>query len=145
MTRDEFTSNAIALVGGGHGWQSRLARRLDVNDRTIRRAVANGPSDSLARLLLEVIGEVAPQGVLPEWILGTGNDGREYVIHTYRPRFTCRIVAQGDDYDEASDDGVKYQNGDDMLCQFVWHDTRSDNLAALLERACNTIDDITGL
>lgn len=140
MTRDEFVSNAVALVGGGHGWQTRLAERLGVDSRTVRRAIKDGPSDRLAAHLRACLGESAPQGIVAEWIVGVGDNGRDYLIHTRSPRFVCEIRPDGDESPE--DDGVKYTNGDEVLCAFVWQDPMPDALSIWMERACDALDRI---
>ena len=97
----------------------------------------------MQRALLEAIGQTDPQAVLPEWIFGDGNDGREYLVHMRSPRFTCRIVAEDDEsYDPVADDGVKYRTGDLMLCQFVWHQPRPSDIAGLMERASDALNEI---
>lgn len=60
MTREDFVSAGIAWNGSSVGWQGALSRALGVNSRTIRRAVAEGPSDNLARALLDLIDDSIP-------------------------------------------------------------------------------------
>ncbi len=115
---------------------------MGIEPRTIRRAVKDGPSDNLAAALLALMSETSPQAVHAEWIVGTGDDHREYLIHTTRPRFTCLVVLPGDDYDLANDDGIKYGSGDTTLAGFVWLDRVPDNLSMLMERACDALERI---
>ena len=140
MTRDEFKANGVAIVGTSVGWQTKLARRLSIDSRTIRRAVADGPSDKLARLLLSVIGESAPQNMHAEWVCGDGSDGREYLIHTRFPRFRCLVIAAEDEYDFAADDGVKFQCGDMTLAGFHWSDPMPLDLTHWVELAADALE-----
>ena len=140
MTREEFIANSVAIVGTSVGWQTKLARRLSIDSRTIRRAVADGPSDKLAGQLLKIIGESAPQNIHAEWICGDGSDGREYLIHTRFPRFRCLVIAAEDKYDFAADDGVKFQCGDMMLSGFYWTDPMPQDLAHWMERAADALE-----
>lgn len=140
MTREDFIANGMALHGSAVGWQTGIARRLGVDSRTIRRAVANGPSDKLAAALLALMGETAPQLMHAEWICGDGDDGREYLIHTRHPRFRCIVLA--DDLDEPleKDDGVQFQAGDTTLCGFHWIDPKPHDLVRWMERAADALD-----
>lgn len=140
MTRDEFVSNGVAWHGSAIGWQAALARALDVDSRTIRRAVADGPSDKLGRALLGLFGDAGPSRVPAEWISGDGSDGYEYLVHVARPRFLCLTLTDSE-YDTftGKSDG-DYENDGQWLCGFHWIDPRPDNLAALMERACDALD-----
>ena len=140
MTREEFISNAVALVGGGHGWQTRLAHELDMSDRNIRKAVKDGPSEGVARALMQAMGEASNSVRHAEWICGDGDDGREYLIHTAHPRFRCIVVAEGDDYDIADDDTGVFRNDDVYLAGWHWIDPRPVNFAYWAERAADALD-----
>ena len=140
MTREEFISNGVAWHGSAVGWQAALARALEVEPRTIRRAVADGPSDRLARALLRLLGDGAPVLVPAEWICGDGSDGREYLVHVMSPRFLCLVLTEGE-YDafEQQSDG-DYQTGGAWLCGFHWLDRRPDDLAHWMERAADALE-----
>ncbi|WP_414902475.1 hypothetical protein ACMT1E_04395 [Sphingomonas flavalba] len=140
MTREEFISNGVAWHGSAVGWQSALARTLDVDARTIRRAVKDGPTDNLARRLLGLLGDGAPVRVPAEWICGDGSDGREYLVHTMSPRFLCLVLSE-DEYDafEPQSDG-DYQVDEQWLCAFHWIDRRPDNLAQWMGRAADALE-----
>lgn len=140
MTRDEFISNGVAWHGSAVGWQSALARALDVESRTIRRAVADGPSDRLARALLALFGDSAPPRVPAAWVCGDGSDGREYLVHLHSPRFACLVLAE-DEYQafepkHASD----YWTGDAWLAAQHWIDRRPEAFAAFMERASDALE-----
>lgn len=140
MTREEFISNAVAWHGSAIGWQAALARRLDVDQRTIRRAVKDGPTDRLAAALLRLLGDGVPVRVPAEWVCGDGSDGREYLVHTMAPRFLCLVLTE-DEYDdfEHQTDG-DYQVDDCWLCGFQWIDRRPENIALWMERAADALE-----
>lgn len=86
-----------------------------------------------------------------KWILGDGVrqdlDGArcEYLIHTDRPRFICRVVDESGDEPEAEFDaltGLVFSQGDDFtLCEFVWIDPAPERpaLDRLLDKACEAV------
>ena len=53
-TYQEFRALGLALHGGAHGWQSALARRLGVNNRTVRRW-ASGETPIPGRIQSEIM------------------------------------------------------------------------------------------
>lgn len=143
MTREEFISNAVALVGGGYGWQTRLAELLGISDRTIRRVCSPGgihPTGGMIRAINEAMGEASNSVRHAEWICGDGDDGREYLIHTSFPKFRCLVIAGGDDYDLGADDTGVFQNGEQWLAGWVWIDKRPDNFAYWAEQAANALE-----
>lgn len=143
MTREEFISNGVAWHGSAVGWQSALARALDVDSRTIRRAVTDGPSDNLARALLDLIGDSAPVRVPAEWVCGDGSDGREYLIRLRPPRFLCLVLADEEYEAFEPKSGADYETDGQVLCAFQWIDRRPDNLTSILESACDALDEFT--
>lgn len=141
MTREEFISNSVAITGSALGWQGEIARRLGVDPNTIRKAAKHGPSDNLSRALLGLIGEPVAAAVQARWICGDGDDGREYLIHNRYPRFSCLVIAEGDDYDlDADESGVFQVNPGTWLANFHWIDKRSDGLALLVEQAADALE-----
>ena len=83
------------------GWQSAIARKLrsrggvnEVNNRTVRRWLASGHvPDWVEAQLVEMMGGTSPTPwPRDEWILGDGQDGREYIVHAAPPRFVARVV-----------------------------------------------------
>lgn len=141
MTSDEFQANCIAVTGSALGWQAEIARRLGVDPNTIRKAAKFGPSDNLARAILDLIGEPVSERVHAEWICGDGDDGREYLIHTRFPRFRCIVVAAEDDYDlDADESGVFQVNEETWLAAFHWQDRRPEGLAHLMEQAADALE-----
>ena len=142
MTRDEFIQNSIALIGTSVGWQSEIARRLGINNRTVRRYVSGKApvSGGVAADLLKLLGEHAPQIIHAEWIFGEGVDNRNYLIHTRHPRFTCVVLDQNDQtYNFDHDAGVQYEFDDSVLCGFLWHDKMPENVTEILEAGCDFI------
>lgn len=140
MTRQEFTSNAVAWHGSAVGWQSALARALNVEPRTIRRAVADGPSDRLAAALLALLGDGVPVRVPAEWICGDGSDGVEYLVHTMTPRFLCAVLGENEYEDFSHQSDGDYQVDDQWLCAFHWIDRRPENIAEWMERAADALE-----
>ena len=158
-TGPEFTAFAVALLGTAHGWQSAIARELNVNSRTVRRWAKDGPPDKIRDQLLKIAGVEDDSGLAfprDEWIIGDGpevksNTRREYIIHTRPPRFIARIVAMDILTEEPEPDeepadtltGVVYRNGDEtLLCEIQWIDRppTTTQLTTLLEAACDFID-----
>lgn len=139
MTRAEFISNGVAWHGSAVGWQSALSRSLGVDARTIRRAVADGPSDRLAAAMLALFGDTAPARVPAEWICGDGSDGLEYLVHTMSPRFLALVLTEEEYAMRVQADG-DYWTGTAWLAAFHWIDRRPDNLAYWMERASDALD-----
>ncbi|SNT19169.1 hypothetical protein [Sphingopyxis indica] len=140
MTREDFISNGVAWHGSAVGWQVALARALDVDARTIRRAVKDGPTDRLARAVLALFGDSAPARVPAEWICGDGSDGSEYLVHVLSPRFLCLVLTE-DEYRlfDGQKDG-DYWTGTAWLTGFHWIDRRPEDLARWMERASDALD-----
>ncbi len=140
MTREEFVATGTAWHGSAIGWQAALARALDVERRTIGRAVKDGPSDKLARALLGLLGDSAPVRVPAEWICGDGNDGREYLVHTLSPRFLCLVLTDSeyDAFDHQSP--ADFHAGGIWLCGFHWIDRRPDDVVFWMENAADAVD-----
>lgn len=142
MTREEFISNGVAWHGSAVGWQAALARALEIDQRTIRRAVKDGPSDKLARALLRLLGEGVPVRVPAEWIRGEGNDGYEYLVHTMSPRFLCLVLSENEYEDFAHQSESDYQADGTWLCGFHWIDRRPESLSLWMERAADAVERI---
>jgi hypothetical protein len=159
MTADEFTSVAVALLRSSVGWQSAIARRLDVDSRIVRRWLKDGQTPPwVDRKLSELIGA---QDISPwprdEWLIGDAvtADGRrrEYIVHLEVPRFVARIVDCDDTgpcpHEEPADtvSGTVYVvDGDDfgetVLCEVNWiDDVPVGQMTQLLEAAADVIDE----
>ena len=161
-TPQEFRALGLALHGGAHGWQSALARRLGVSDRTVRRW-ASGETSISSRIQSEVMALAGSTDLSEsvshrdEWIVGDGQPlegGRrhEYVIHAWPPRFICRVVMVDEDsgkpaIDEGEADlltGIVYQaDPTTMLCEFQWIDYPPSGekfLTDLLESAVGALE-----
>lgn len=151
----DFERAAIALIGTAVGWQTKIARRLGVADRTVRRWIADGETPAWADEKLAELTGMTDRLPWPrdEWIVGdgVGEDGssREYVIHTARPRFVARVVA----LDEATEEpeagehpcdtvsGTVRQSGDYLLCEVEWiDDPLPGEIVQLMEAASDAID-----
>ena len=140
MTREEFISNGVAWHGSAVGWQPTLARALNVRGDTIRKAVKDGPSDSLACALLGLMGDGALVRVPAEWVCGDGSDGVKYLVHTLSPRFFCAILTEDEYEDFTHQSDGDYQVDEQWLCAFYWIDRRPDNLAYWMERAADALE-----
>ena len=152
MTRAEFAAASIALLRSSVGWKTAIAKRLDIEPRTVYRWLQAGETaDWVDGRLAELMGGL---GAAPwprdEWVIGDGvtADGRarEYIIHTVAPRFIARIVAVDDD--GAPEDGevpadivagVVYQaNPETLLCEIEWIDeVDPGSVTHLLEAAAD--------
>ena len=135
MDAAKFTSTSISLLRSAVGWQTAIARKLDVSDRTVRRWIeADETPDWVDAKLAELIGatEIAPWP-RDEWLIGDarGGDGkrREYIMHLQPPRFVARIVMYDNDGlplpSEMPADvisGVVYSTDDAVLCEIDWMD-----------------------
>lgn len=117
MTPAEFKRLGARLYDGAHGWQTALARALDVPSRKVRKWIAGEADvpDGVAQQLRAAVAALGdgpgvpidsapPPGIAqpPEWIVGVdAHDGRddapEYIVHTRRPRFIAAVI----DEDEA--------------------------------------------
>lgn len=148
---DEFSAFGLALYG--HGWQTALARALDVNTRTVRRwASGETPVPEAVWDELHKVAGTDERG-LPtwprdEWMVAESPSGRGYVIHARHPRFIARIVETDPDSGAAIPDegevdqstGIVYQAAEDLdLCEIVWLDPPPSGsvLTQLLERAAD--------
>ena len=140
MTREQFISNAVAWHGSAVGWQSALSRALGVDQRTIRRAVKDGPTDRLGAALMALLGNGVPVRVPAEWICGDGSDGVEYLVHTMSPRFLCAVLTDEEYNDLPYQAEGDYQAGGQVLCAFQWIDRRPDDLAMWMERAADALE-----
>lgn len=158
MTVDEFTATSISLLRSAVGWQSRIARELGIDDRTVRRWLkARQIPDWVGPRLIELAGGTLPFGEWPrdEWLIGEalGEDGkrREYVAHLRTPRFIARIVSCDPDGSPEPDerpadvlDGIVYSIDEGtVLCEFAWIDAPDPGeVTALMEGAANAIEAI---
>lgn len=162
MTADEFTAAAIALLRTTVGWQSKIARRLGIESRTVRRWLHDGaiPLWAEARLK-ELMGGTAPVPFpRDEWVLGDGvsaaGQHREYIVHTAPPRFVARVVECDPDGEPRPDEvpadvlsGVVYvadatdaeEIGSMVLCEIDWIDEpAAGEITGLLEAASDAIE-----
>lgn len=135
MTTDQFTATAIALLRSAVGWQSAIARRLDVDARTVRRWLASGEIPAWVDTKLAALTGAADLSPWPrdEWLVGDtrGADGkrREYIFHMQPPRFVARVVMVDSlsqmayPQEEPADlvSGIIYSaESDTVLCEIDW-------------------------
>jgi len=159
-TGQDFTSFAVALLGTAYGWQSAIARQLNVDSRTVRRWVKYGPPDKIRDELLKMAGVEDDSGLAfprDEWVLGDGietqsNTRREYITHTRTPRFIARIVdideltnlPQPDEDPVDTTTGIVYRiRPSQIMCEFLWIDRPpiSVELTNILEAAADAVGD----
>lgn len=133
MNADQFQAASIALLRSAVGWQSAIARRLEVDRKTVQRWLKAGAAPPwVDEKFAEWTGQtdIAPWP-RDEWIVGEaiGGDGkrREYVVHVQPPRFVARVVAVDDagaplPEEEPADvlSGVVYSSADYLLCEIEW-------------------------
>lgn len=154
MTPREFQTFALAILGSAQGWQSRIARKIGVSDRTVRRWLAGNPiPEEISEKLKNMVGanDISPWP-RDEWVIGDGvtADGhhREYIMHLMPPRFAARIVALNDDgaplpeHPANTEQGIVYIIDDNtLLCEIDWIDApRDGEIVPLLEAAATAID-----
>ncbi|WP_395623374.1 hypothetical protein [Sphingomonas daechungensis] len=154
MTIDEFQSTSIALLRTAVGWQTKIAEKLDVSARQVRRWLALGEVPAWAEAKLAELTGLTDRHPWPrdEWLIGDafGENGhhREYIMHMQAPRFIARIVACDDDGlpemgEQPADviSGTVYSSDGYVLAEIVWLDEpRPGEVVQLLEAACNAID-----
>lgn len=155
MHINQFKMQAIAILRSSTGWQSRIARLLGVNDRTVRRWLESGELPAwVDKKLAEIIGinEISPWP-RDEWMVGDirGPDDRyrEYICHMQPPRFIARIVACDEDgtprtIEQPADTEtgiVHFIGSETILCEIAWIDM-VDQIEALrwLEAAADYIE-----
>lgn len=144
-----------ALLRSAVGWQSAIARRLNVDSRQVRRWLKAGKTPPwVDKRLAEWMGRSEADEVWPrdEWIIGDalGRDGRrrEYIVHAVPPRFVARVVLCDDDgqplpEEEPADilSGVVYSSGDHVLCEIDWIDqVTPGEVTQLLDAACDALE-----
>jgi hypothetical protein len=78
-----------------------------------------------------------------KWIIGYGNDSREYLIHTELPKFRCLIIPANKSFDFSKETGTIIRSAGFYLVGFIWEDLKPDNCDSLLEQACDAVDEIT--
>lgn len=157
MDARKLQMTAIAILRSAVGWQTAIARLLDVDSRTVRRWLAAGETPSwVDDRLSEIIGatDISPWP-RDEWLIGDGisPDGtarREYIMHMQPPRFIARVVSCDEDGEpEASEEpvdvvsGTVYQASEEtLLCEIEWMDTVSPGEHVMwLEAASDALED----
>lgn len=148
MTPDAFAALAVAILRTSVGWQTKIARRLGKEPRTIRRWVAGDYPipDDVAAAMVELAGKVDTSAVWPrgEWLVGEDEAGRALVYHMQHPRFVARVVALDAGGEPEDDEGVADvvsglvyvasgdNDGEIVLCEIDWIDEPSPGEITLL-------------
>jgi len=155
MTPSQFHLNSLAILGTSLGWQTKIARLLNVNQSTVRKWLKSGEIPQWVEEKFAAITAKSDPSLWPrdEWLIGTAfnvqEQAREYIVHLQYPRFVARIVAVSDG-DRPIDDeqlvnlqsGVVYGvNQETLLCEINFID-HLDTAAARqwLEAAVNEIE-----
>lgn len=158
MTPDEFSSAAIAILRTSVGWQTKIARVLNKEPRTVRRWVAGQfpiPAD-VAQHMATLMGGIDSSAVWPrgEWLVGRDDGGRVMVYHMQAPRFISRVVCCDEAGHPLPEDGPadvisgtvyvidgSDPEGDVVLCEVDWIDTPSPGeVVQLLEAAADAYE-----
>lgn len=157
MDAQKFQATSIALLRSAVGWQTAIAKRLGVKDRTVRRWLESGETAFwVDAKMAELIGatDLSPWP-RDEWLIGDGisPDGtatREYIMHMQPPRFIARVVSCDDDGEpEASErpvdviSGTVFQaNEETLFCEIDWIDEVSPGEHVMwLEAASDALED----
>lgn len=159
MNAAEFSAAAIALLRSSVGWQSAIAKRLDVDSRLVRRWLKLGETPQWVDDKLAEMAGANDMSPWPrdEWLIGDAvtADGhrREYIVHLVAPRFSARIVECDDGgpcpHEEPADTvtGTVYViDGDDfgetVLCEVDWIDqVPVGQMVQLLEAAAEAVEE----
>jgi hypothetical protein len=154
----EFQAAAIALLRSAVGWQSAIARRLDVDPRQVRRWLANDATPAWVdeRLAAMMGGQGPAPWPRDEWLVGDGvtADGRarEYIAHLVPPRFVARVVRCDEAGLPAAEElpadvlsGTVYAADEEtLLCEIDWWDTPpAGQVTQLLEAAADALERLT--
>lgn len=154
MTPEQFLTTSCAILRTTVGWQTKIAHRLGVEPRTVRRWIEAREIPAWAvEKLTEMIGRAdADAWPRDEWLIGDarGGDGqqREYIVHLQVPRFSARIVMRDDDGDPLASEqpadvvsGTVYASENYCLCEIDWIDQpRPGEITQLMEAAADAID-----
>ena len=155
MTPADFQITACAILRTAVGWQTKIARKLEIEPRTVRRWLAAEEfPEWVEGRLAQMTGQ---QDLAPwprdEWLIGdtVGLDGRrrEYIAHLQVPRFVARVVECDTAGLPAADElpadvisGVVYAiDIETVLCEIAWIDeVAPGEIAAWLEAAGDAVD-----
>ncbi|MDE2911533.1 MAG: hypothetical protein OXL68_01225 [Paracoccaceae bacterium] len=100
-TPQDLRTVAAAMHGSSSGSLTALGNRIGVDSRQMRRWASGTPIPEGVVRDIEAILDIhtPPETVWrrDEWIVGEGTPEdrrhREYIVHTWPPRFRCRAVA----------------------------------------------------
>lgn len=76
-----------------------------------------------------------------QWILGIGDDGRQYLIHAAAPRFIAHLAPDGEPYEIS---GLTIDLGDEygVLADILWFDSCPPDPGVLIQPARAAIDQL---
>ena len=128
-------------ITGLNRWQSELARRLNINVRTVQRWSANGLPDEKASSICAELGvphllaKHLDQFPRDEWLISRNADtSRLYITHCRWPRFVARILpiepTSSDKPYDLSTEPV-FKNDYLILCEFTWIDPKNRSNSVL--------------
>ena len=157
MTPSEFQALSYSLLKTNIGWQTKIARKLGIAPRTVRRWLAAGEiPDHAAKSLRDMIGLSDPGQIWPrgEWLVGHDEAGRKMLHHMQTPKFTARIVYCEPDGSPIAEEGAADvlsgtvyvidggdPEGDVVLCEIAWFEPPHDSeVVQLLEAAADAFE-----
>ena len=123
MENGDFVRLAIKWFGSRQGWKSALARETGLSTRTLRRIelgqckVTEITEDKLRNLL----DADMPEYDHAHWIVGKGEDGRDYIIHAYWPRFLA-VISGADEAEDVRGPVKLLDGGNRIIHSLLWID-----------------------
>lgn len=154
MNSKQFEDAAIAILRSDYGWQTGIARRLvnkhdskPIAVRTVRRWIkADEVPEWAAKQLQQMRDSVGPSPYpRDEWIIGDGEQGREYIGHCRWPRFWGRIYCKDDPTESPVDltsGVVHWIDENTVICEIGWIDKPDpDQITQLMEAASVRIEE----
>ena len=154
MHIDIFKQSACALLRTSVGWQTKIAKKLEVEPRTVRRWVQAGETPEWVEVkLAQLMGMTSLNTVWPrdEWTFGdtfTERGRRSYIVHLQPPRFVARVVALDDDGSPEKSEmpadiasGVVFTDSSQALCEIAWIDEpKAGEVTGLMEAALDWLE-----
>lgn len=138
MHKEDFKRICEAALG--KGWQTKLAKLLDINPRTVRRWSSG---DCLLPHWVKERVVRMDSRLSDEWIVGDGTkDCKEYLVHTVYPMFICKVACTEEEIEKASIKGITYDGNSGFFHSFDWIDRpplTEEDLIKLLQEADNAI------
>ncbi len=134
MRIEEF--RAVCIARFRENWQTKLARSLGVNPRTVRRwASGEVPIPPTVAAHLGARPAIARE-YPDEWLMASDPDEeREYVIHLATPRFVGMIVE-----DQDLSEGTTLSLRDETVSRITWIDPPPADLLPIIRSLQKAMD-----